>query len=44
MLQERLTSLVLISIEIELLSALEIEAVQIFSDRRDHMRKRNRKV
>ena len=44
-LQERLTSLALISIEREFLSAdVKNELVQIFSDRRAHMRKRNRKV
>ena len=43
MLQERLTSLALISIEREFLSAdVKNEVVQIFSDRRAHMKKRNR--
>ena len=45
MLQERLTSLALISIEREFLSAdVKNEVVQIFSNRRAHMKKRNRKV
>ena len=45
MLQERLTSLALICIERESLSAdVKNEVVQIFSDRRAHMAKRNRKV
>ena len=45
MLQERLTSLALVSIEREFLSAdVKNEAVQIFSDRRAHMGKRNCKV
>ena len=45
MLQERLTSLALISIERKFLSVdMKNEVVQIFSDRRAHMRKRNRKV
>ena len=45
MLQERLTSLALISVEKEFLSAdIKNEAVQIFFDRRAHMEKRNRKV
>ena len=44
-LQERLTSSALISIEREFLSAdVKNEVVQIFSDRRAHMGKRNRKV
>ena len=45
MLQERLTSLALISIEKEFLSAdVKNEIVQIFSNRSAHMGKRNRKV
>ena len=45
MLQECLTSLALISIEKEFLSAdVKNEVVMIFSDRRAHMGKRNRKV
>ena len=45
MLQERLTSLALISIEKEFLSEdMKNEVVHIFSDRRAHMGKRNRKV
>ena len=45
MLQERLTSLALISIEKEfLLADVKNEVVQIFSDKRAHMGKRNRKV
>ena len=45
MLHEHLTSLALISIEREFLSAnVKNEVVQIFSDRRAHMGKRNRKV
>ena len=45
MLEERLTSLALISIEKEFLSAdVKNEVVQIFSDRRAYMEKRNRKV
>ena len=45
MLQERLTSLALITIEREfLLADVKNEAVQVFSDRRSHIRKRNRKV
>ena len=45
MLQERLTSLALISIKREFLSADEKnEVVQIFSDKRAHMGKRNGKV
>ena len=45
MLQERFTSLALISIEKEfLLADVKNEVVQIFSDRRAHMGKRNRKV
>ena len=45
MLQERLASLALISIEKEFLSAdMKNEVVQIFSDRRAHMGKINRKV
>ena len=45
MLQERLTSLALISIEREFLSAdVKNEVVQIFSDRRADMGKRNCKV
>ena len=45
MLQERLTSVALNSIEKELLSAdVKNEVVQIFFDRRAHMGKRNRKV
>ena len=45
MLQERLTSLALISIEREFLSVdVKNEVVQIFSDRRAPMGKRNRKV
>ena len=45
MLQKRLTSLASISIEREFLSAdMKNEVVQIFSDRRAHMGKRNRKV
>ena len=45
MLQERLASLALISIEREFLSADEKnEVAQIFSDRRNHMGKRNRNV
>ena len=45
MLQECLTSLVLISIEREFLSAnVKNEVVQIFSDRRAHMGRKNRKV
>ena len=44
-LQERQTNLTLIIIEREFLSAdLKNEVVQIFSDRRPHMGKRNRKV
>ena len=44
-LQERLTSLALISSEREFLSAdVKNEIVQIFSDGRAHMGKRNRKV
>ena len=44
-LQERLTSLALITIEREFLSAdVKNEAVQVFSDRRSHMGMRNRKV
>ena len=43
--QERLTSLALISIEREFLFAdMKNEVVQIFSDRKAHMGKRNRKV
>ena len=43
--QERLTSLALISIEKEFLSTdVKNEVVQIFSDRRAHMGKRNGKV
>ena len=43
--QERLTSLALISIEREFLSAdMKNELVQIFSDRRVHMGKRNHNV
>ena len=45
MLQERLTSLALISIEKEFLSAdVKNEVDKIFSDRRAHMGKKNRKV
>ena len=45
MLQEGLTSLALISIEREFLSAdVKNEVVQISFDRRAHMGKRNRKV
>ena len=45
MLQERPTSLALISIEREFLSPdVKNELVEIFSDRRAHMGKRNRKV
>ena len=45
MLQERLTSLTLISIKREFVSAdVKKEVVQIFSDRRAQMGKRNRKV
>ena len=45
MLQKRLTSLALISIEREFLSVVvKNEVVEIFSDRRAHMGKRNRKV
>ena len=45
MLQERLTSLALSSIEREFLSAdVKSEVVQIFSDKRAYMGKRNRKV
>ena len=45
MLQESLTSLALISIEREFLSAdVKNEFVQIFSNRRAYMGKRNRKV
>ena len=45
MLQERQTSLALISIEREFLSAdMKNEVVQIFSGKRAHMGKRNRKV
>ena len=45
MLQERLTSLALISIEREFLSAdVKNKVVQIFSDRIAHMGKKNRKV
>ena len=45
MLQERLTSLGLISIEREFLSAdVKNEIVEIFSDWIAHMGKRNRKV
>ena len=45
LLQERLTSLALISIEKKFLSAdVQNEIVQIFSDRRAGMGKRNRKV
>ena len=45
MLQERLTSLALISIKREFLSVdVKNEVVQIFSDRRAHVGKRNRKV
>ena len=44
-LQKRLTSLALISIEKEFLSAdVKNKVIQIFSDRRVHMGKRNRKV
>ena len=43
MLQERLTSLALISIEREFLSAdVKNEVVEIYSNRRAHMVKRNR--
>ena len=45
MLQERLTSLALISIEREFLSAnVKNEVVQIFSDSKAYMGKRNRKM
>ena len=45
MLQERLTSLALICVEREFLSEdVKNEVVQILSDRRAHMGKRNRKV
>ena len=45
MLQESLTSLAFISIEREFLSAdVKNEVVQIFSNSRAHMEKRNRKV
>ena len=45
MLQERLTSLALISIEKEFLSTdVKNEVYKIFSDRRAHMGKKNRKV
>ena len=45
MLQERLASLALISIKKEFLSAdVKNKVVQIFSDRRAHLRKRNCKV
>ena len=45
MVQKSLTSLALISIEREFLSAdVKNEVVQIFSDRRAHMGKRNRKI
>ena len=45
MLQEHLTNLALISLERKFLSAnIKNEVVQIFSDRRAHMGKRNRKV
>ena len=45
MLQEYLTSLALISIEREFLSAdVKNEVVQIFSDIRAHLGKKNRKV
>ena len=45
MLQERLTSLALISIEREFLSAdVKNEVVQILSDRRAHTEKKNREV
>ena len=45
MLQERLVSLALISIKREFLSAdVKNEVVQIFSDRRAHMGKKNCKV
>ena len=44
MLQKRLTSLALISIEKEFLSAdVKNEVIEIFSGRRAHMAKRNRK-
>ena len=44
-LQERLTSLALISIKREFLSVdVKNEVIQIFSDRRAHIGKRNRKV
>ena len=45
MLEERITSLALISIERVFLSAdIKNEVLQVFSDRKAHMRKRNRKV
>ena len=45
MLQDRLTRLAFISIEREFLSAdAKNEVVQIFSDRRAHMGKSNRKM